>query len=395
MKKYVLGESAANKVRELISATPGVSRRTVATSGAGIVDDYAPPFTVQYAASIDSGAGGWIVWLPAGCININGTEVTPADSGGTALEAAGSPYPAGWYKLAVTDPTALYLAIYARTSSGGAATPLARISGAAPASSAYPSGYGAPVVVRICAISGKIVTQTLASAVVINVGADNPAPAAPFAYSVTNSGESVVRSITNNSFYFNGELKTIADFTGVPVDGTVYLVCTGTPTELGSLAWTFALATEPGGATTDGKVINIKLYDFSSGEISMDYRTTFLTLAEPVGLAEKTFTFDDVDVAKILADDDIDVGQKTLAAGSGISLSVSADGKTITISATGGSASTSGYTGTRTILADADYDPYSYSLRRRYITEVWANGVMTSQTLGAWEVYHTAVEETV
>lgn len=395
MKKYVLSESAANKVRELISATPGVSRRTVATSGAGIVDDYAPPFTVQYAASIDSGSGGWIVWLPAGCVNINGTEVTPADSGGTALEAAGAPYPAGWYKLAVTDPSALYLAIYARTSSGSATTPLARISGAAPASSAYPSGYGAPVVVRICAISGKIVKQTLASAVVINIGADTPAPAAPFAYSETTSGGSVVRSITNNNFYFNGELKTIADFTGVPVNGTVYLVCTGTPTELGSLDWTFALATAPGSATTDGKVINIKLYDFSGGEISMDYRATFLTLAEPTGLAEKTFTFDGSDVAKILADDDIDVGQKTLAAGSGVSLSVSADGKTITISATGGSASTSGYTGTRTILRDADYDPYSYSLRRKYITETWSNGVLTASTEGAWEVYHTAVEETV
>ena len=98
---------------------------------------------------------------------------------------------------------------------------------------------------------------------------------------------------------------------------------------------------------------------------------------------------------KILATDDIEIGQKTLKAGTNISFSVSADGKEITISATGGGGSTSGYTGTRTIIADVDYDSSNKRLRRRYITEVWANGVMTSQTLGEWEAYHQAVEETV
>lgn len=495
--KYVLSASAANKVRELISATPGVSRRTVATSGAGIVDDYAPPFTVQYAASIDSGSGGWIVWLPAGSININGTEVVPTDSGGTALAAAGTPYPANWYKLPVTTPEAsegeeeeeevspsvFYLALYFRTAAGAATTPLARISDTLPVAADYPTGYGAPRVVRICTISGKVVMQRLAGAVVIdaadssggggnttypdeisisdndsdtsidsgifslkgfgrftyggnqigsytapstitigktatgvaavcrvgNVSAvdgnslaycklkieDDLVPASPFEYSVNTSGESVVRSITHNTFYFNGALQTVADFSAVPADGTVYLVCTGTTTESGALAWAFTIATAPGAAPEGGKVLNIKLYDFASGKIQMDYRTTFLTLAEPIGFGEKTFTFDDVDVAKILADDDIDVGQKTLAAGSGISLAVSADGKTITISATGASGSTSGYTGSRTVLADVDYDSESFSLRRKYFTETWSNGVLTASTEGAWETYHTAVEETV
>lgn len=110
---------------------------------------------------------------------------------------------------------------------------------------------------------------------------------------------------------------------------------------------------------------------------------------------KKTFTYDDTDLAKFVGDDDIDVGMKSLAAGKGISLKVSQDGSTITISATGDSSGTQGFSGTRMVLADTDYDSYSHTLRKRFFTEQWAKGVMTSSTLGDWVVYHTAVEETV
>jgi hypothetical protein len=102
-----------------------------------------------------------------------------------------------------------------------------------------------------------------------------------------------------------------------------------------------------------------------------------------------------VTLGKIVAEQDATIAQKTLVEGDGITLRDDGNGN-ITISVTGGSAaSTSGYTGTRTVLADVKYDDDACTLCRRYITEVWANGVMTSQTLGEWEVFTTAVEETV
>ena len=73
----------------------------------------------------------------------------------------------------------------------------------------------------------------------------------------------------------------------------------------------------------------------------------------------------------------------------------SENGNVITISLASGAGGSlpSGYTGTRTILADVDYS--STNLRRRYITETWTDGVLTDSVLGQWETYHTAVEETL
>lgn len=99
---------------------------------------------------------------------------------------------------------------------------------------------------------------------------------------------------------------------------------------------------------------------------------------------------DSVVVAHVFGDTDFEIAQKKIAAGDGIS--VADDGETVTISATGAS-STEAFTGTRTVLADVDFSsPY---LRKRFYTETWENGVLKSSTLGAWQNYHTSVEETV
>ena len=75
------------------------------------------------------------------------------------------------------------------------------------------------------------------------------------------------------------------------------------------------------------------------------------------------------------------------------------DGNTVVVSladgvgeSSGGSTQT-GYTGTRTVLADVDYNASTHELRRRYISETWDDGRLIKQTLMPWEAYHQAVEE--
>lgn len=95
-------------------------------------------------------------------------------------------------------------------------------------------------------------------------------------------------------------------------------------------------------------------------------------------------------VAKVLGTTDFEIAQKRILAGDGIAVTETDDD--ITISCTG-FCDLSGYSGTRTIIADIDYS--NHQLRRKYVTETWQNGLLKDSELGSWEVYHTAVEETV
>lgn len=91
---------------------------------------------------------------------------------------------------------------------------------------------------------------------------------------------------------------------------------------------------------------------------------------------------------KILATNNVNIKQKKIAAGTGVKVTEK-DG-VITVSATG--AITSGFTGSRTVLADTRYS--GHYLQKRFYTETWKDGVLESSTLGNWITYHTAVEET-
>ncbi len=87
--------------------------------------------------------------------------------------------------------------------------------------------------------------------------------------------------------------------------------------------------------------------------------------------------------------------QKTLIAGTNITLTPSSDGKSITISATGG---TSGYGSntTRKVVADVRYDATNHVLQKRFYTETWNKGVLLSSVLDSgWTTIAQAVEETV
>lgn len=128
MSKYVLGESAARKLREIFASPDGLSRRAADAGGARLTleDGFAPPFTVQWAASLargessegagDQTSGEWIIWLPPGDLLIIDGE---ADDITADLDPAEGDYPEGWFKLGDNLDRDEGGALYLDPSSGG------------------------------------------------------------------------------------------------------------------------------------------------------------------------------------------------------------------------------------------------------------------------------------
>lgn len=80
--------------------------------------------------------------------------------------------------------------------------------------------------------------------------------------------------VESGDFYFDGQLQHVA---GVCADdGSVYIVCTGTPVSTSSSGteyqWAFAMSTTEGVAPGGGKVLNVKLYDLAGCKVTKDYR---------------------------------------------------------------------------------------------------------------------------
>jgi len=156
MAAYVLGEASARFLRGLMRdrrppAAAAVSRRDgqpMAMQG----DDFAAPYEVRWATSAD----GWIIWLPAEALVLDGAPVDVSEG----LDAAGGAYPEGWYKLGIpADASSVYL-VATRGDEG--TSPSARFEAAAP------EGDLDEVAVLIASISGRKVRQTVASALVIS-----------------------------------------------------------------------------------------------------------------------------------------------------------------------------------------------------------------------------------
>ena len=99
-RKYVLGPHAARELKRLIAGT-GVAERRDTVSGAIAFDsEYADPFTVQWAASANSGSGSFIIWLPsASLLIVDGKPVDLTED----LTAVGGSYPAGWYETPLSS----------------------------------------------------------------------------------------------------------------------------------------------------------------------------------------------------------------------------------------------------------------------------------------------------
>lgn len=93
---YVLGPSAARKVKALLGGAGKVTRREGAASALAFDADYPAPFAVQWAQSAKEGEGAWIIWLPGEKLVV--TAVGPLDPAKN-LTAVGGDYLEGWYLL--------------------------------------------------------------------------------------------------------------------------------------------------------------------------------------------------------------------------------------------------------------------------------------------------------
>lgn len=112
----------------------------------------------------------WGVYLPAGSLNVAGEELTPTDSSGTALAAAGAAYP-GYYVIPVasgTSPSAFWLHVY--TSEGTGGTSYRATVGASDTANAG-SGEETLTSIRLCSIaSSGAITQLIVGAVTLGGG---------------------------------------------------------------------------------------------------------------------------------------------------------------------------------------------------------------------------------
>lgn len=232
---------------------------------------------------------------------------------------------------------------------------------------------------------------------------------APFDVELVDNVKTIVRC----NFYFGGTLRTLSDY-AAPSSGTLYLAFTRSdpdPERGEPAVWSYQLTTTPAEPTTGAStVMNVKLYDFAAGEVTVDYRSAFLTVPAPdFDLYYGKYEFHNLKLGggsgepttlgKIVATQDATISQKQIAAGDNITVR-EANG-VITISSTGGGGSTSGYSTAsgqyRYTVRDMRYDTVSCQLQIKYNRETWENGIMKTSEELAWQMMEggQAVEETV
>lgn len=280
---YVLSSAAVDKLKSALRG-PSNSGGTSHPAGVASYNAYLPPFTVRWASNIEAGGGGWIIWLPSDtllCVNGTNHDIR-------SLYAVGAPYPAGWYRVPFSPEIYCNVHIdegYVHCTWGNT-----------PGQPESPTDVCYPIHVASCITSDstlmgngtRMVKQYVNSTIVI--GGSGTAPTvAPSPFEISNG------AIINRTFYFDGSLQTLSGSFTPPNTGAVYLTGTATRQSVsGEYVWTFANATTPATAPSGGKVLNIKLYDFSSGSVTMDYRTTFLALNDFGGYTGKVDVVVDV-----------------------------------------------------------------------------------------------------
>lgn len=280
-------DSGAKYVRQFIDSAitiPDFGQTDPGGGGGGEDTDAPLPYEVRFDKDLASG-GAWKIYLPTEHLLLyNGEYIDTSNFDG--VTSIGD----GWYSFDEIGKTATHVWLVI-TDSGEESG-----SGDSPATVEISATKGEPAageeVENICiaelsytANGGDSdptveVWQSAVGALIVDKKPG--AVSTPFQYTVTPGEQSDTRQIENCVFFFNGEQKTLANYSNVPQSGTVYLTGTQAAKQEGATEeppWQFAMATTPATAPTGGKVMNVRLYDFSGGKVSMDYRTTFLTLS--------------------------------------------------------------------------------------------------------------------
>lgn len=106
---FLLSNRATRALARLLRGKMGDSSTANAAPSPVSRNRVAEPFALKYAASANSAAGAWIIWLSADSLIYAGTTIDLT----AGLVAAGTPYPAGWYQIGVLAASggSLYLII--------------------------------------------------------------------------------------------------------------------------------------------------------------------------------------------------------------------------------------------------------------------------------------------
>lgn len=297
MAGYVLSAAAVAKLRRALAPKAGSSSRPGAGASPVAFDTFAAPFTVRWSAT--EAGGAWVMWLPdkTRCVSVAGVYVTP-----TGITAADD-LPAGWYTIDNADAqsTALYLVLTTTDSTGATTAAIDTAAGTASTGETVTNILIASLATD-SQTGAKRVRPFVVGALVLTPGGEETPPQ-PFEYVETQEegegGEQrTVKSIVNLDFYWDGAPATATLATGfeVPATGNVFLCCVGTPSQSASAVngyeWTFTVAASEASAPQDGKVANYKLYTFAGGEMTMDWRATFLALSSNTFAAPDNLSID-------------------------------------------------------------------------------------------------------
>ena len=287
---YVLSPSAVQKIRRAITPKLGDVSRPSSSPSTVSFDLYPPPYTVRWAASLasaessegagDATDGEWIIYLPtSGLLMVGGTSVDLT----TPLEAAGAPYPAGWYKLVADYEESGTAEPILDRSTGG--TLYLVISGPSAQFSDEPGGAAtSSVKIAIAAVnsttSARTIKQLVTSSIVITGAGSVPAGAGCYALvevEETNQGQTVTRKYLGNQYYVDGGVIKSTNFSN-PLDPAThygkFLALRAPMTSNGTAALaaydTFALMHT---ASLDPNYITIALYQLdANGDIVCDFR---------------------------------------------------------------------------------------------------------------------------
>jgi len=306
------------------------------------------PWEVHYFPDAADGDGAWGVYLPAGSLNVAGEEIVPADASGNALVALGAKWP-GYYAVptSASQPDAVWLHVFTLDNADDSGTDAGDSSsgsggtGGSGGSSEPTAGY-----VAVIGDEDDVAAPTgYASLTAIRICSINAsggvAQLIVGAIALGGSGSGTDVTVRNPS-------NLVADIEEMPTDPSASGYVTG---HEGDFKITFG---------------NLKIGDGQGGTTKGEIY---------INLGEAGY----IPARRIVAGDNIHINVQ---------------GKNIIISADVES-TTEGFTGSRTVLFDTDYDPAYHQLKRRYATETWVDGLLQQTVVGEWEAYTTAVEETV